>query len=70
MDGVTVVVGLIMLVGLVGIAVPLLPGLLVVWAAVLVWASEVGTRAGWVVFGIATTLALAGFLLPALRVLR
>jgi len=66
MDGITVVVGLIMLVGLIGIAVPLLPGLLVVWAAVLVWASEVGTRAGWVVFGIATTLALTGFLLQYL----
>ena len=66
MDGVTVVVGLIMLVGLVGIAVPLLPGLLVVWAAVLVWASETRTTAGWVVFGIATTLALVGFLLQYL----
>lgn len=63
MDGFTVAVGLIMLVGLIGIAVPVLPGLLVVWAAVLVWASEAQTTAGWVVFGIATTLTLSGFLL-------
>jgi len=63
MDGVTVVVGLIMLVGLVGIVVPLLPGLILVWAAVLVWASEVQRPAGWLVLGIATTLALSGFLL-------
>lgn len=66
MDGVTVAVGLIMFVGLVGIAVPVLPGLLVVWVAVLIWASEVRTTAGWVVFGIATTLALSGFLLQYL----
>ena len=66
MDGVTVLVGLIMLVGLVGIAVPVLPGLLVIWVAVLVWASEVRTTAGWVVFAIATALALSGFLLQYL----
>lgn len=66
MDGFTVVVALIMLVGLIGIAVPVLPGLLVVWAAVLVWASETQTTAGWVVLAIATALALSGFLLQYL----
>jgi hypothetical protein len=55
-----------MLVGLIGIAVPVLPGLLLVWAAVLIWASEVQTTAGWVVFGVATALALTGFLLQYL----
>jgi hypothetical protein len=66
MDGLTLVVGLIMLVGLIGIVVPLLPGLLLVWAAVLVWSCGVQTPAGWVVFGIATVLALSGFLLQYL----
>ena len=66
MDGFTVVIGLIMLVGLIGIAVPVLPGLFVVWAAVLIWASEVRTSAGWIVLSIATTLALSGFLLQYL----
>jgi uncharacterized protein YqgC (DUF456 family) len=66
MDGVTVAVGLIMLVGLIGIAIPVLPGLLLIWAAVLVWASELHTTAGWVVLGIATTLALSGYLLQYL----
>lgn len=74
MDGLTVVVGLVILVGLIGIVVPLLPGLLLVWAAVLVWASEAQTSAGWVVFGIATALALTGFtlqyLLPGRRMAR
>jgi len=66
MDGTTVVVGLIMLVGLIGIVVPLLPGLLLVWTAVLIWAAEAQTPAGWMVFGIATMLALSGFLLQYL----
>jgi uncharacterized protein YqgC (DUF456 family) len=63
MDGVTVVAGLIMLVGLIGIVVPVLPGVLLVWAAVLIWALDAQTPAGWVVLGIATTLALSGFVL-------
>jgi len=65
-DGLSIVVGLLMLVGLIGIVVPLLPGLLLVWAAVLVWASEAQTPAGWVVLGIATALALTGSLLQYL----
>jgi uncharacterized protein YqgC (DUF456 family) len=63
MDGLTIVVGLIMLVGLIGIAVPVLPGLLVVWAGVLLWAFETQTPAGWAVLSLATALALSGFLL-------
>jgi len=63
MNELTVVVGLIMLVGLVGIVVPPLPGLLMVWAAVLVWALGTQTPAGWVVFGVATTVALSGLVL-------
>ena len=63
MDGLTLAVGLIMLVGLIGIVVPLLPGLFLVWVAVLIWASGTQTMAGWVVLGIATTLALSGLLL-------
>jgi uncharacterized protein YqgC (DUF456 family) len=66
MDGGTVLVGLIMLVGLIGIVLPMVPGLPLIWVAVLVWASEVQTTTGWVVFGIATALALSGFLLQYL----
>jgi hypothetical protein len=73
-NGLDVVVALIMLVGLVGIVVPLLPGLLLVWAAVLVWAVEAQNPTGWVVLGIATTLALLGtllqYLLPGRRMAR
>ena len=74
MDGLDIVVGLIILVGIVGIVVPFLPGLLLVWAAVLVWAIESQGAAGWVVLGIATMLALTGallqYLLPGRRMAR
>lgn len=66
MDGLTVIVCLVMLVGLIGIVVPLLPGLLLIWGAVLIWASEVQTPAGWVVLGVATALAVLGSLLQYL----
>ena len=45
-----VLVGLAILVGLVGILVPVLPGTLLIAAAVLVWALQAGSVAGWVVF--------------------
>jgi len=53
------IVGLMIVVGLVGTVIPVLPGILLVWAAVLVWAiagdgSDVGR---WVVFAIATAVA-------------
>ena len=63
MDGLTVAVGLMMFVGFVGIVVPVLPGLLVVWGAVLLWASMVQATAGWVVLGFAKTIAPPVFLL-------
>jgi len=66
MDGLNVAVGLIMMVGLIGIVIPLLPGLLLVWAAVLFWALSTQTPAGWTVFGFATALAACGFLLQYL----
>jgi uncharacterized protein YqgC (DUF456 family) len=71
MDGITVVVGLIMFIGLIGIAVPVLPGLLLVWLAVLIWSADAQTTAGWVTLGIATMLALTGlvvqYIVPSRR---
>lgn len=40
--------GLVILVGVVGIVVPVLPGTLLIAGAVLVWAIYVGETAGWV----------------------
>lgn len=67
--GALLLVGLTMAVGIIGVLVPLLPGLLLVGAAALVWAMAVGSTTGWVVFaaivvvlGLGTT---AKYVLPA-----
>ncbi|MEH6796812.1 MAG: DUF456 domain-containing protein [Rhodococcus sp. (in: high G+C Gram-positive bacteria)] len=51
-----VLVGLVILVGLVGIVVPILPGTILIFAAVGVWAWFTGGAAAWTVFAIATVL--------------
>lgn len=56
----TVAVALAIAVGLVGIVVPVLPGSVLVLAAILVWALEVGTGGAWVVFGLAATFLVLG----------
>lgn len=55
-----VVLGLVILVGLLGIVVPVLPGSVLVALAVVVWASEVRTGTAWVVAAAAVTLIAAG----------
>ncbi|HZD69331.1 MAG TPA: DUF456 domain-containing protein [Actinomycetes bacterium] len=51
-----VLVGVAILVGLLGVLVPALPGLLLCWAAVLVWALVERTATAWVVLAAATLL--------------
>jgi uncharacterized protein YqgC (DUF456 family) len=60
MSGIEVLVALAIVVGLVGVVVPLLPGALLVLGAILVWAWDVGTGEAWVVFAIATTFIAVG----------
>lgn len=55
-----VLVGLAILVGLVGIVVPVLPGSILILGAVLVWAAEAQSAAGWLVFAAVTTLLVVG----------
>src|SRR3954452_18223347 len=55
-----VLVGLAILVGLVGIVVPVLPGSILILGAVLVWAAEAQTTTGWLVFATVTTLLVVG----------
>ena len=58
---ITLVAGLAIVVGVCGVIVPILPGLLLCWAGVLLWAVFAEGGVGkWVVFGIATLLALGG----------
>ena len=53
-------------IGLVGILVPLLPGTLLVWAAIAVWAFAERSTTGWVVLGVVTALLGAGLLVKYL----
>lgn len=58
-------------VGVVGILVPLLPGTLLVWVAIAVWAVLEGNTESWVVLGVVTALLGTGvavkYLWPARR---
>ncbi len=71
MDLVAIGVGLAILVGLVGIVVPVLPGSVIIAAAVLVWALDTGGWA-WAVLVLVVALLAAGwgasYLVPGRRV--
>jgi uncharacterized protein len=58
-----VVVGLAIATGMVGIVVPVLPGALLAWAAIVVWALAVGSATGWAVLAVATLVIAAGVVL-------
>ena len=57
--------------GLLGIVVPVLPGLLLVWGAVGIWAAVQQDLTGWVALGITTVFLITGsvvkYLLPGRR---
>ncbi len=55
-----IVVGLVILLGLVGIVIPVLPGSILIALAVLAWAVLTGTTAAWVVFAVCAALVAAG----------
>lgn len=68
MSATEILVALAIAVGIAGIIVPVLPGTVLVLGAILVWAVQVGTTTGWIVFAVATVLLAAGsvvkFLVP------
>lgn len=56
-----VLVGLVMLAGLIGVAVPLLPGLLLVLAGAIWWTlAEGGGAARWVILGLIAAVLVVG----------
>ncbi|UJH71291.1 DUF456 domain-containing protein [Ornithinimicrobium sp. INDO-MA30-4] len=71
MVAVTVLCTLMMLVGLIGIVLPILPGLLLVWGGVAVWAFAESSTTGWVLLGACSAIIGCGvlleFLLPGKR---
>lgn len=56
-DGIVLVA---VLVGLVGIVVPVLPGSLLIGAAVLLWTLDAGTPGAWVLLAVVAVLLVAG----------
>lgn len=61
-----ILVAIAIAVGLAGILFPLLPGTLLIWAAIAVWAYLEHTTVSWVVLGIATAVLGAGILVKYL----
>lgn len=61
-----ILVALAIAVGLVGIFVPFLPGSLLVWAAIAVWAYVEHTTHAWIVLGVASAVLTAGILVKYL----
>lgn len=66
-----VLIGLGIIVGLVGIVVPILPGLLLIWGSVTVWAVVESSTTAWIVLAAATVLIVASqvlkYVLPGRR---
>lgn len=53
----------LIVIGMVGIVIPVIPGLLLCLAAVFVWALDTQSTLGWWVFGVCAVLYLAGLAL-------
>ena len=56
MNSTELLVGLAILVGVIGVVVPVLPGSLLILGAVLVWALLDGSGTAWTVFAVATEI--------------
>lgn len=67
----TIVVGVAIAVGLVGIVLPILPGAFLVLGAILVWAVSENTATGWIAFGVGTAAIVGSqivkYVVPARR---
>jgi hypothetical protein len=68
---VTLVAGGLIIAGMVGIVVPVLPGLFLSWAGVLVWALAERDGTAWTVLSVATVVLVVGsvikYLVPGRR---
>ncbi len=71
MEPVTLLAGVLIAVGLAGIVLPVLPGLLLIWVGVGVWALSLRTPMAWAVLSIATAIMILGsvvkYLIPGRR---
>ncbi|HSM45017.1 MAG TPA: DUF456 domain-containing protein [Acidimicrobiia bacterium] len=66
-----ILAGIVVLIGMIGIVVPILPGLALQVAAVTIWAFEDSSIEGWVVLGhtavLAVTASILKYLFPGRR---
>jgi uncharacterized protein YqgC (DUF456 family) len=60
MSGTVAVCGLLVVVGLFGIVVPVLPGTLLVALGIGLWAYDIGSAGAWVTFAVALLLLVVG----------
>lgn len=60
MSSMEILVGLVIALGIVGILFPILPGSILVLAAIGVWSFEIGGPTAWTVFGVAAVLLVGG----------
>jgi uncharacterized protein YqgC (DUF456 family) len=60
MSTVTLVAAVLIALGLIGVVVPLLPGPLLVFGGIALWAYQQASIAGWVVLGLATVIIVFG----------
>lgn len=67
----TLLAGMLIAVGIIGVLVPVLPGLLLVLAGIAVWAVPRNDTVGWTVLGVAVLIVVLGsvakYLLPGRR---
>lgn len=63
MDVVEILILLLMAVGVLGIVIPVLPGLLIILGGTLIWALVEQSRLGWWLFAIAAVIYLVGVIL-------
>jgi uncharacterized protein YqgC (DUF456 family) len=70
-SGVEVLVAVAIVIGLLGVIVPVLPGVALILLAILGWAVHLGEPTGWVVLGVCAAVLVAGgiakYLLPGRR---
>ncbi len=74
MSTIVVISALFMVVGLIGVVLPVLPGLLLVWVGVLLWTLAEDAGAAWWVLGVVTALYAVGvvveYMVPGQRMRR
>jgi uncharacterized protein len=75
-SSITLISGIVIALGIIGVVIPVLPGLLLSWAGVLLWAllSDAQGIVKWTVLAVATVVALVGatvkYVLPGRRMKR